>query len=1027
MAPNAPTALRYQEDTSTSLVLIWSAPGEDGASLITEYAIRQSSDSGSTWSAVPSNRIVRSSANSLNAKVIGLTAGTSYMFQVAAVNAIGTSPWSVSSVEALAASDPSKATSVYVTGKTGTTVSLGWAAPDANGLPITSYVIEYSDATGALWNAVPVGQRVQNSPTSTSATITGLTQGQAYSFRVAAVNARGTGVPTVIGEPVIPATKPLTPSSVAIGAKTTSSISLTWNAPASDGGRPLIGYDVQQSTDQGTTWVYVDTAWITRASLASLSVTVRGLNVGRYYTFRTRAVNGEGAGDWSVQSPVARAAEIPQPITTLQSPLDNAGSPDIRNDSINLFWSAPNAMGSAITSYALQVSSDNVNWGGLVTLSSDAFAYTISGLQPSQERFVRIAAINGEGQANWSASYLARTKPAAPANIVIGARTADSISFSWSAPVSNGVGTLNRYDVQQSNDQGSTWSNVDSAWISRASLTSLSATVRGLDIGQYYMFRVRAVNAEGSSDWSTPSVTARAATPPGAVSTLHIPLDSFGDPDLQDDSINVVWSPAPAMGSPLTGYSLQVSSDGRNWGNSIALGGDVTSYTIAGLKPSQSRLIRIEASNGEGQGPWSIPYLATTGGLAQMLVSVVDESGMPVTGGAITWRMDDGSAKSSITYGLTADGIIQFPGAPAGAVTVTLKNAQMNDGSIVSGVWHATLGFNKNELVVPNPPKSAAHKVHVILSNGPALSNVAVDLESADGFSNTISSGDFTYKVVVTPSSGFTDTNGDFTVVGYTGGDVSVRVNYDDGIISQTKQGLATGPVTTVKLRSLPFATFDSTSVQGTVGVPVPVVVSAGTAMTSSGMRGLRNTGGTLRNAVTGGLGNVKVTLVPPKGSKVTGCASSKIKQVLTGITDTKGKVKLSVCPQKSGVYTLKTRGALSVGAVNILVKGAPPLPVNSVTVKSLAPGSIHASWAKPIYDGGSPITSYVITMSAQGKPTITKTLNAVIGAKGKVTKAPATVIDVNKLANATVYTVTIKAVTALGTGDSYTTKIPVA
>lgn len=67
-------------------------------------------------------------------------------------------------------------------------VSLGWSAPADNGAAITDYLVEFSDTGGASWTLF--GEGVS---TSTHATVTGLSNGTAHDFRVAAVNAEGAG------------------------------------------------------------------------------------------------------------------------------------------------------------------------------------------------------------------------------------------------------------------------------------------------------------------------------------------------------------------------------------------------------------------------------------------------------------------------------------------------------------------------------------------------------------------------------------------------------------------------------------------------------------------------------------------------------------------------------------------------------------------------------------------------------------------------------------------------------------------
>ncbi|MFM8891736.1 MAG: leucine-rich repeat protein, partial [Planctomycetia bacterium] len=67
--------------------------------------------------------------------------------------------------------------------------SLGWQAPSSTGgSPVTDFTVQYSSDGGARWTTFPDGTSTAN-----SATVTGLTNGTRYVFRVAAVNAAGTG------------------------------------------------------------------------------------------------------------------------------------------------------------------------------------------------------------------------------------------------------------------------------------------------------------------------------------------------------------------------------------------------------------------------------------------------------------------------------------------------------------------------------------------------------------------------------------------------------------------------------------------------------------------------------------------------------------------------------------------------------------------------------------------------------------------------------------------------------------------
>jgi hypothetical protein len=79
-------------------------------------------------------------------------------------------------------------------------VSLSWAAPASNGgEAITDYAVQYSSNSGSTWATFSDG-----TSTDTSATVTGLTNGTAYTFRVAAVNSVGTGSYSSVSASVTP-------------------------------------------------------------------------------------------------------------------------------------------------------------------------------------------------------------------------------------------------------------------------------------------------------------------------------------------------------------------------------------------------------------------------------------------------------------------------------------------------------------------------------------------------------------------------------------------------------------------------------------------------------------------------------------------------------------------------------------------------------------------------------------------------------------------------------------------------------
>ena len=79
-------------------------------------------------------------------------------------------------------------------------VALSWVAPSVAGSAgVTDYVVEYSSDGGGSWSVFADGASA-----STTATVTGLSNGTSYVFRVSAVNAAGTGAVSVVSGVVAP-------------------------------------------------------------------------------------------------------------------------------------------------------------------------------------------------------------------------------------------------------------------------------------------------------------------------------------------------------------------------------------------------------------------------------------------------------------------------------------------------------------------------------------------------------------------------------------------------------------------------------------------------------------------------------------------------------------------------------------------------------------------------------------------------------------------------------------------------------
>jgi hypothetical protein len=86
--PSAPRDL-YARLGNGSVTLIWKTPSSNGGSAIVDYVVQRSADGARTWTTVPDGV-----STARRVAVGGLTNGQRYEFRVAAVNAVGSGPWS---------------------------------------------------------------------------------------------------------------------------------------------------------------------------------------------------------------------------------------------------------------------------------------------------------------------------------------------------------------------------------------------------------------------------------------------------------------------------------------------------------------------------------------------------------------------------------------------------------------------------------------------------------------------------------------------------------------------------------------------------------------------------------------------------------------------------------------------------------------------------------------------------------------------------------------------------------------------
>jgi len=180
--PGVPTGLAGAAGQG-SVTLRWAAPASNGGAVIIDHRVQYSSNNGVTWTT-----FTGATTAARTVTVTGLTNGTSYVFRVAALNVAGAGGYTVKSAAVTPRTWPGAPTNLTATPVTGK-VNLAWRAPASNGgAAISDYIVQYSNNDGATWRVFK-----ESVSSATSASVTGLTRGTSYVFRVVGMNAAGSG------------------------------------------------------------------------------------------------------------------------------------------------------------------------------------------------------------------------------------------------------------------------------------------------------------------------------------------------------------------------------------------------------------------------------------------------------------------------------------------------------------------------------------------------------------------------------------------------------------------------------------------------------------------------------------------------------------------------------------------------------------------------------------------------------------------------------------------------------------------
>ena len=574
------------------VVLNWTAaptiPSGSTKRTIKKYQIRQKAGNGSfvNWGDIdPSN------ATTTSHTVTGLTAGTAYSFQIRAVSDNGNGDVSVEAT-ATPIPSPAKPTGFKATPGDGK-VTLTWNNP--NNSTITEYEITQKVGDGGFgsWEDID-----PSSATTTSHTVSGLTNDTPYSFKVRAVNATGNGDESdpVTARPIL-----FAPTEF-VATEGNGQVTLSWKDPGID---TITGYELRyvegDSVPSATEWNPID-----GSGKDTTKHTVDNLKNNTEYAFEIRA---EGIGGNSSASQTVTATPHVGPDQPQGLELTPGGG------SVKLDWDdqSGDTVHGGIGKWEYRVrtgtyqsqSSDTIvwgnwgNWADIPGSTKTTTSHTFHGLgnnTPIQYRLRAVSAGGSPGTPTEPESTTPHEKPNQPQNVTLEPGGGSAI-LRWTKPGNVHNALITAFQYRQSKDDHESWG----AWqnIEDNPLTTREYRVTGLVNGATYYFMMRANTAiyEGAHSHSEDRAV---GTTPNVAPAKPVLLD----PEPGNAQVKLVWT-YTANTAVVDNWQFRLQENGAPaWGGWTPIGGSSATtrdHTVAsGLTNGKTYNFQVRARTSDG-------------------------------------------------------------------------------------------------------------------------------------------------------------------------------------------------------------------------------------------------------------------------------------------------------------------------------------------------------------------------------------------------------------------------------------------
>ncbi|MCY4374142.1 MAG: fibronectin type III domain-containing protein, partial [Spirochaetaceae bacterium] len=290
---------------------------------------------------------------------------------------------------------PVPATGLTASHSSATAIGLAWALPtQAAGVTVSG--LEVQQQSAGSWTTV-----ASLGADATSHTVTDLTNGTSYTYRVRVAANHGSADSETVSMTALALPKPAT--GLSFSNVTATTVDLSWTLPEQGAGvevRRLEVHGVRNRPDAIHRQEFRDDGWGSPTlAVDATSITLRAYHGGIIHDFRVRLYTNTGIVDSEVaswSSPLAR----PKPATDLLVS-------NVTATTVDLSWTLPE-QGEGVVVSAVQV-----HWGeyddprysytgawNTETLAGDATSYTVTGLKVGTKYAFRVGLMANSGNRN---------------------------------------------------------------------------------------------------------------------------------------------------------------------------------------------------------------------------------------------------------------------------------------------------------------------------------------------------------------------------------------------------------------------------------------------------------------------------------------------------------------------------------------------------------------------------------------------------------------------------------------------------